>query len=316
MKLTKLTEAEYMTFPHSSFLQAWSWGEFLVAQGNTVERLGLMDEGQLVVTAQVVIKKLPFGLYSYIPYGPEGGDAKQVAAFYKLLPYNSHVFTRVEPMRSEFIPAGARRTKNIQPGRTLVIDLGKPEGDLLKEMHHKTRYNISVAKRHGVIARELTKEEWQIGTQLLHETAVRQGYKDQGVAYYTHMLSFLTEGPVKARLLGAWHESMLLAVGLFIDSGDTRTYLFGGSREEQKNVMAPHALHWWAITDAQALGQTRYDFWGIETASGQTPGFVRFKMGFGGNEVRYPGAVDIVHSPLWYNVYTHIRKLNRLFRRK
>ena len=312
MKLTKLNEAEYMTFPHSSFLQAWSWGEFLVAQGNIVERLGLMDDEQLVVTAQVVIKKLPFGLYSYIPYGPEGGDAKQVAEFYRLLPYSSQVFTRVEPMRAEFVPAGARKTKNIQPGKTLVLDLVKPEDDLLKEMHHKTRYNISVAKRHGVIARELTKDEWQIGTQLLHETAVRQGYKDQGAHYYMSMLEFLPEGPTTARLIGAWYENQLLAVGLFIDNRDTRTYLFGGSSDEYKNVMAPHALHWWAINEAQKIGLVHYDFWGIETSSGQTPGFVRFKMGFGGTEVQYGGAYDIVYKHVWYNLYRILRRVNKI----
>lgn len=79
--------------------------------------------------------------------------------------------------------------------------------------------------------------------------------------------------------------------------------------------MAPFLMHWQAMQDAKAAGFAQYDFWGIETSSGETPGFVRFKLGFGGNQKQFPGAYDIVCDRLWYKIYSYARKINRLIKK-
>jgi lipid II:glycine glycyltransferase (peptidoglycan interpeptide bridge formation enzyme) len=111
----------------------------------------------------------------------------------------------------------------------------------------------------------------------------------------------------------ALYKQALLATGIMLDFAGTRMYLFGGSATEHRNVMAPYALHWYAIQDAQKHGLSTYDFGGSETAGGKDDfGFTRFKLGFGGEEHSYPGAFDLVTKPLWYTIYTISRRINRI----
>ena len=79
--------------------------------------------------------------------------------------------------------------------------------------------------------------------------------------------------------------------------------------------MAPHVLHWQAILDAKQAGQALYDFWGIETSAGNTPGFARFKLGFGGKVLEYGGAVDIVNRKAEYWIYKLLRAANLAIRK-
>ncbi len=115
------------------------------------------------------------------------------------------------------------------------------------------------------------------------------------------------------KIYTAHHQGTLLNCAITVDYNKTRTYLFGGSSTEHKEVMAPYAMHWQAMQDAKNAGLTRYDWWGIETSSGKQPGFVRFKMRWGGEEISYPPAEDISMKNLKYSAYKILRSINRLF---
>ncbi len=78
--------------------------------------------------------------------------------------------------------------------------------------------------------------------------------------------------------------------------------------------MAPYLLHWQAMSDAKQLGLEFYDFWGVETSGGATPGFARFKLGFGGQTVSYSRAYDIIQNKPLYYIYNFLRNINRLVR--
>jgi len=39
----------------------------------------------------------------------------------------------------------------------------------------------------------------------------------------------------------------------------------------------------------------------------------RFKKGFGGFEVNYPGTFDLVFDTGWYSIYKMVRKVRRTF---
>ena len=55
---------------------------------------------------------------------------------------------------------------------------------------------------------------------------------------------------------------------------------------------ANYLLKWEAIRSSREAGATSYDLWGLATG-----GIAHFKTGFGGREVRYIGAWDLVLSP-------------------
>ena len=61
---------------------------------------------------------------------------------------------------------------------------------------------------------------------------------------------------------------------------------------------ANYLLKWEAIRSSRDAGATSYDLWGLATG-----GIAHFKTGFGGREVRYIGAWDLVLSPLGRRAY-------------
>ncbi len=312
-----------------SFLQSWEWGEWQAGLGRQVKRLKFkVESGDTAATIQLIKTPLPFGkYYLYAPYGPVMSE-KYKGESIKLLQelrknFSDAIFVRIEPKIQSSIfnlQSSIFKSSNIQPGKTLLVDLSKTEDRLLAEMHPKTRYNIKVAQKHGV---EI-KDEFDISVghglfakeavQLIAQTAQRQGFKGYSVGYYNKLIDFLAvknRGDLQLHIYKAIYQNKILAAAIMLDFGRTRTFLFGGSSERDKNVMAPYLLHWQAMRDAAALGMQAYDFWGTETSSGDMPGFVRFKLGFGGREVEYSGAYDIIINRLWYWAYNLLRAANK-----
>ncbi len=328
-----------------SFLQSWEWGDWQVRLGRTVFRFKILDNSGLqIASVQLVKMLLPLGqFYLYSPYGPVWANnfKFQISNFQTILnelisKFPNAVFIRIEPKGLDLVTSNlslVTKSNNIQPGKTLVIDLTKTEEQLLSEMHHKTRYNIKVAQKHGVeIQDEFTITNghglfFDEALKLISETANRQGFKTFTPEYYKKMVDFFTlhhREEIKLHIYKAIFSAnggsssgghnTILATAFMLDFGNTRTFLFGGSGENNKNVMAPYLLHWKAIQDAKTVGLTNYDFWGIETSSGETPGFVRFKLGFGGREVIYGGAYDVVVNAFIYKLYQLVRKINKIIR--
>lgn len=314
-----------------SFLQSWEWGDWQEKLGRKVHRLKIDT-----AVFQVVCMPMMFGrYYVYVPYV----DFEFRILDFRLVlqelqkRFSDALFLRLEPISVPEIrnlqPAllagrfAIQKSKNIQPAKTLIIDLTKSEEQLLADMHAKTRYNIKVATKHEVeIKDEFTITNghglyYEESLKLISETATRQGFKTFTVDYYKQMVDFFTlhhrEG-LGLHIYKAIYRNKLLATAIMLDFGSVRTFLFGGSSAEDKNVMAPYLLHFKAITDAKREGKIAYDFWGIETSSGETPGFVRFKLGFGGAVKQYAGAYDISFNKLWYTIYTIVRGINRILK--
>ena len=76
---------------------------------------------------------------------------------------------------------------------------------------------------------------------------------------------------------------------------------------DYKNMMAPYLMHWEIIMWAKSRGYEYYDFWGIDPQ--KWPGVTRFKLGWGGRVVEYPGSFDMPISSFWYFVYNLARKI-------
>jgi lipid II:glycine glycyltransferase (peptidoglycan interpeptide bridge formation enzyme) len=216
-----------------SFLQSWEWGEWQSALGRTVYRFKILDAGEAQIgSIQLIKMPLPLGkYYLYAPYGPVMGKNYELSPpagglNYELLQqvllpvFPAAVFIRLEP---KFLLPATRyplltKSQNIQPAKTLIIDLSKTEEQLLAEMHHKTRYNIRLAEKHGV---EI-KDEFDISignglfakeaVNLIVETSKRQGYKGYSAEYYQKMIDCLAMHPFLSSRLspnaseGAWRR--------------------------------------------------------------------------------------------------------------
>ncbi|MBI2098825.1 peptidoglycan bridge formation glycyltransferase FemA/FemB family protein, partial [Candidatus Uhrbacteria bacterium] len=201
--------------------------------------------------------------------------------------------------------------KNIQPVKTLVLDLAENEDELLVRMHPKTRYNIRLAQKRGVRIVHfsyLEEEQFERVFELLKDTARRQGFSLHLRGYYRKMIDVLgRHGLLQVYL--AFFKGEIVAVNFIVFYGDRAVYLHGASDYRHKNLMATHQLHWRVIKEAKERGFREYDLWGV---SEKYAGVSRFKRSFGGREIEYPGSFDLVFNPLWYNMYKIGSKLSRL----
>lgn len=321
-----------------SFLQSWDWGEWQAALGRRVVRFKILDDsGNMMGAVQLVKMPLPLErYYLYAPYGPVTDARFKLQDLTDIIlelksRFPDALFLRFEPktaFNSQLSTGNLAVTKsaNIQPGKTLNVDLSLEEETLLSAMHPKTRYNIRLAQKHGVrVEKDLVVTPghglyYQEAVRLIVETAERQDYKGHSKKYYENLVDFFARkngmlGDITLNIYKALYENRLLASGIMLDFGTTRTYLFGGSSENEKQVMAPYALHWQAMLDAKARGLKFYDFWGLETASGKAAGFARFKAGFGGKVLEYSGAYDAIYSKSGYWAYKLARAGARLLGR-
>lgn len=302
---------------HSQFLQSWQWGELQKKIGSKIWRLGVEKDG-LIGVATVIKKLLPLGKsYFYCPRGPvleSGVRNLEIASllFHKtkeLAQKEKAIFLRFEP-ESQIIKKEFKiiETIDIQPARTLILDLSKLEDELLKDMHQKTRYNIKLAGKKGVKVIEAGPDHFKELWQLMVETGQRDRFRLHSKSYYEAMLAIDKNF---IRLFLAEYQGEIIAANIISFFGDTATYMHGASASKFRNAMAPYALQWHGIKLAQKQEYKYYDFFGINEE--QWPGVTRFKKGFSGEEKFSPGTFDLVFNQGWYNVYKAIRKTRRVF---
>jgi lipid II:glycine glycyltransferase (peptidoglycan interpeptide bridge formation enzyme) len=297
------------------FLQTPDWLLFQRHLGRQVWRI---SDG--FVSASIVRYDVRLGQnYLSIPYGPElnfdqgdEGLRNQVHRFVRdvrgLARYEGSMFVRLEPMH-DMVPEllirnGMRLKKSrqaLQPRATVVIDLTKTADQLLDGLHHKHRYNINLAERKGITVEESHDAEafWR----MLQKTAEHDDFRTHGHLYYSKLLHFFADpkGSIKVKLYFAYHGGQPVAGVIIVEHGKTAYYLHGASDREHRALMAPHLLHWKIIQQYKQSGYHWYDFWGID--SFKWPGVTRFKLGFGGQVIEYPGAFDLVLKPFWSWLY-------------
>jgi peptidoglycan pentaglycine glycine transferase (the first glycine) len=296
----------------SSFLQSAEWQQFQEHMGAST----LRESGQLFIE-----RSFSFGNY-FLSSRCEIGDSFTVA------PFKGCCFMRFEPEDTTSLDNLKKlgrlvQTVSVQPHQTLILNLDKSVEELVAEYKSKHRYNLRVAERH-----ELTFEAYSTDLLLhfdrfwkLHaDTAHRQDFRTHPAQYYQKMLELLEQKNM-VHLLFVKDGDVDLATMLLITHEGVATYLHGGSSETGKEKMAPYLLHTKTMQFAKTLGCTSYDLWGTdaqydtekqawEAKSGAASnGTTRFKLGFGGNIVEYPGCYDLILQPFCYTLYTTLRTI-------
>ena len=326
IEINHQNKQKYQSFvqANGSFLQDWSWGDFKQNQGEKVHRFLIEEKSEAIFTAQIFENIFRSKKYFYIPYGPvvlRQSDLQRTMDFFciELKKQNPNlVFVRFEPQFQNKIK-GAAKSTDLNPHKTLILNLDKSDEQLSTEMKPKTRYNIKLAQKHGVEIK--INQDLEQGVDLILHSSHRAGVHAFQKKYYLDLLDQFSDADknISAKLYTAWYENKMIAANLMLyykssDSQKNRAiYLFGGSSDEHRNIMAPYLLHWQAIQDARKNNFKTYDFWGIEEDPKHPwHGFSKFKLGFGGEVIEYGGTQDYVLNRTWYNIYKVFRKLNRL----
>lgn len=317
--------------PDGHLFQTSRWGALKARFGWEVERVALTDGDSIVAGAQVFYRSFPFGLtLSYIPKGPlvDWDKEKAVRSLLEALRQAAHrrraFCLKLEPdllddpaLAARLVRLGLRPSpQTIHPRSTIIINLDREEDEILARMKPRSRYNIRLAARKGVVVRDGTTSDLSIFQSLLEKTARRKDFVIHSAEFYRAAYDlFVLNG--HARFILATYQDTAIAGIMVFTLGRKAWHMFGASRDTHRNLKPNHLLQWEAIRWARAQGCVTYDHFGIPDEVGQHPeyyigappkrydgmwGVYHFKQSFGGRVVRYLGAYDDVYiRPLhWF----------------
>jgi lipid II:glycine glycyltransferase (peptidoglycan interpeptide bridge formation enzyme) len=298
-----LAQADY------SVTHSFAWGELKGAFGWRPRRFILEDAGRALAGAQILARPIPLlgGELWYAPrgflvdYGAEQALGALDAALREEATTRGVVALKTEPMVAAGEDLAALRAlgyrearRGVQPQRTLYLDLGRGEEELLAAMDRRTRYNVKYASRKGVtVRRGAAREELATFYGLLERTTERQHFLVHSLAYYEKVLELF--GPT-GTILVAEYEEEPLAAAFVLGFGRYAYYAHAASSGQRRELKATNRLVWEAIRWAKEAGYEKFDFWGIpRDPSPRNPlyGVYTFKKGFGGEAVEFAGAFDL-----------------------
>lgn len=263
------------------FLQSVGWAKFQEAQGHRV----ISKDGMYAYC-----RRMKFGFQQlYIPRLDL--TEKQWEMWQNIASDLSVDFVRYEPNSYDGILKCFHKTKDFQPSHTLILNLWQSEEELMNQMHSKTRYNINLASKRGVTCRVGDKAEFEKFWKLISSTYSRKDIYSHSREYYQNLLDTNPD----AYLVFAEYDNTVIVANMMIRCGDTVTYVHGGSHNDYRNLMAPHLLQWFEINRGGKDGYQTYDFWGIAPIDDEAhpwAGITRFKKGFGGTIITYPGTLQ------------------------
>lgn len=316
----------------ANFLQSWYWGEFHKRLQKQIQRTGFYEGIKLVGVILSVIESAKRGKYLTVAGGPiiDWENKKLVKAVFseirKIAKENNCVFIRIRPQLVEdsfsiniFKNNGARSSPmHLTADLTSQLDITKSEEDLLSAMRKATRYEIRKAEKLGIKV-EHSKDEKQIRKfyDLQLETAKRQHFVPFSFEFLKEQFKVFFEED-KALLFTAVYNNKVLAQAFIIFYGQEAVYHYGVSTEDGRKYPGAYLLQWEAIKVAKKRGIKKYNFWGVapeEKKNHRFSGVSLFKRGFGGKDIQYLHAQDLVINHPKYLINFAIENFRKRIRK-
>ena len=302
------------------FLQSTAWEKFQQLEGHSTFRVKGKD-----FSALAILQSTPVGSYLFCPYGPilATDNVKALKSALTELKQLAHehqaFFVRIEPTASslsarQLQTLGLKKSHDIDPAHTWVLDLTIPQDELLKNMRKSNvQYWQSSAKKGLTIRTSQDPADVAILSTLLRGVADKDHFTPQDEAHLKHQIE-----AGFATLYFAEYQDQTLAASLVYDFNDTRFYAHAATSNQERKLAAGTVLLVQMILDAKNRGAKYFDFWGITTSEDQNHpwyGFSQYKRSFGGQQVDYTGTWALPLNSLRYRVYQVIRQLNRVKRK-
>lgn len=204
----------------------------------------------------------------------------------------------------------------IQPRFVFRLDIkGKTEDEVFSAFHQKTRYNVRLATKKGVVIKEGTKEDLKDFHRIMVETGERDNFIIRSLEYFEKMYDEMA--PEHMKILMAYHEDKPIAGIIPIMYGNKVWYLYGASSNSHRNLMPNYLLQWTMIKESIARGADMYDFRGVSGVVDESHpqyGLYRFKKGFNAEFTEFIGEIYIPYKALTYKLYKLAEKTFRTLR--
>jgi lipid II:glycine glycyltransferase (peptidoglycan interpeptide bridge formation enzyme) len=272
--------------------------------------------------AQVLVRRprpLPWG-FAYAPRGPVASSWEPAAvesftaAVRRELPRRlgpiAHL--RIDPEIEQGGPddidgalqrtlrrSGWRPAPAIQPPSTRIVDLRPAEDELWSGLRRKWRQYVNKARSSGVVIVEAGDERLGDFYRIYLDTARRAGFPIRTEAAYRDIWEAFNPSGQARLLFAEGSDGEPLATLFLVQAGPRVVEPYGGMTAAGAESRANYLLKWEAMRRSRAEGAVSYDMWGMVT-----PGIARFKEGFGGREVHYIGAWDLVIHRFGRSIYS------------
>ncbi len=320
-----------------NFQQSLEWGNVKTSWKKEVI-LSEDESGNIRGSLCVWIRKIPiFGNIMYSARGPvcdiyneeiikdlvEGANilAKKYKAF--VLRVEPDILKTDEKFRNIISKHGFKIKDDskdfkdeIQPRFVFRLDIkGKTKDEIFNNFHQKTRYNVRLATKKGVLIKEGTRDDLKAFHDIMVETGERDNFIIRSLTYFEKMYDEMA--PNHMKLLMAYHENEPIAGIIPIMYGNKVWYLYGASSNKHRNLMPNYLLQWTMIQEAIDRGADMYDFRGVSGVVDESHpqyGLYRFKKGFNAEFTEFIGEIYIPYKPLTYKLYKLAEKTYRSLR--
>lgn len=313
--------------PKGHAMQLWEWGDIKGRTGWKPWRLILEADGEIVAAATILERKLPLigAPIFYCPRGPvmDMGESEKFQAVLQtisalakrrkaiLLKFDPDISKSEKNLQRYFQTAGFKQVdkgknfEGVQPKFVFRLDISPDEEILLANMHQKTRYNIRLALKKGVVIRIGSREDLPAFFKVLKETTERDNFLVRSYSYFEDLYDTLVPTGFAQLFIGEF-EGKIVAGTLAFLTGEKTWYIYGASSNAHRNVMPNYLIQWEMIRWAKEQGCTLYDFRGVSgDLSEDNPlyGLYKFKKGFNGEFTEFIGEWDYVYRPFMYAVW-------------
>lgn len=293
------------------------------------EVITLCNKKEILASMSILIRKLPiFGYIMYVPRGPVGEiEDKKVMKYFKMkieeLQKKYYAFVIIiepnienanEKFKNNVISLGfdinnhaMNFSECIQARHNFRLNIeNKTKEEIMSNFSSKTRYNIRLAQKKGIVVKKLGIDGLDDFYKLMGITGKRDNFGIRKKEYFKKIIDSFKE---HSEIYIAYYNDIPLASALTITYGKKMTYLYGASSNEYRNLMPTYLLQWEMIQDGINAGCHVYDFRGVSMDQGETGGLYRFKKGFGGDLIELIGEIYIPFKPIKYKLFKLARKL-------
>ncbi len=302
-------------------VQTAAWARVKGIVGWRAVRLIATADGRIVGGAQLLWRPVPvIGAIGYVPKGPVlsvdaasirkrlVGSLVEEARRRRINHLTIQPPSGGEALVDELEAQGFRHSSvPVAPVSTTVIDLRPDFEELTARLSRKTRYNVGVGGRKGVCIREGTEDDIVAYYDVLSATAARQGFATYPISYFVEMWRQL-EPPGNLKMFVAEYRGEVVSAQLIVPFGDTVVNKLSVWSGRHGSRRPNELLQWHAIEWSKRNGFRFYDFEGIDERAVEAlqrrepipedlkQTVTSFKLGFGGDAVRYPPALSLVRS--------------------
>ncbi|MBI4039560.1 peptidoglycan bridge formation glycyltransferase FemA/FemB family protein [Candidatus Daviesbacteria bacterium] len=318
-------------YPEANFLQSWSWGEFHQNLGATIFRTGFFQDEKLAGVMLSIVEKAKRGRYLTVPGGPIlNWDNQELVDHFvqqlkKLAQIQKCVFVRVRPQliantfaKELFSSHGfINSPMHLHAELTVQLNLTQSEGELLKQMRKNTRYEIKKAESIGI---EITTSQKPDSIKDFYNLQIITAKRHHFVPFsfgFLHEQFRVFARNQQALLYQASLKGQVLAQAMVIFCGSEAVYHYGASTEAGRKYPGSYLIQWEAIKEAKKRGIRRYNLWGVSPLNQTKHRFYRislFKRGFGGEEIEYLHAQDLVINRVGYWVNYLVETIRKIIR--